>query len=131
MHIAKCMGAILAMLVLIGCAEDPALSYGQALNAQQCEQMYQSELTRWRSTQATGKPADQAVTDFFTALSGGIGLYQGEELFKRRRAVCLERVGRYGASLIQQPGYGGNARVYACRRGGGVLQGGTAICPGH
>ena len=127
------LGSVLAICgaVLAGCAENPALSYATARSAEDCQRQYEAELKAWQVEQASQKTADQRVNAFFHALTNGIGLYQGEELFQRRRAVCLQRVNSRGSSLVYQPGSGGNARAYACRGGGGVLQGGAAICPGH
>lgn len=125
--------AVLALcgVVLVGCAENPSLSYANAGTEQECQQEYEAELRAWQIEQAAQKTADQQVEAFFRAFTNGIGLYQGEELFKRRRAVCLHRVQNQASTLVYQPGSGGNARPYACRGGGGVLQGGAAICPGH
>lgn len=126
-----CAALLVCGLVLVGCAENPALSYANASTAQECQRDYALELRQWQIDQAAQKTSDQKVNDFFRAFSNGIGLYQGEELFKKRLAVCLHRVQNQGSSLIYQPGQGGDARPYACQRGGGVFQGGAAICPGH
>jgi hypothetical protein len=121
----------LCLLFLASCAENPQLSYSAAVTEQQCHEMYSAELNAWR-VEMSGRPqADQRVAGAFEAFTNGLGLYQGEELFARRRAVCLERVGRRGSSLVYQPGRFGEVKVYACRGGGGPLQGGSAICPGH
>lgn len=122
----------LGLVALSGCAEDPALSYPQAQTTAQCQQAYQTELAQWELQQSqVTTSADAAIASFFEAFSNGIGLYQGPELFEKRRAVCLRRVLSAPPTFVLQPGRGGTARPYACRPNGGVLQGGSSICPGH
>ena len=121
---------MLLPLLVAGCAKDPALSYPEARTAAECRQMFDAELSQWQIDQAAKEPSDQKVDAFFANLTGGIGLLQGEALFKERLAVCVQRVGTRTSNTVFQPGAGGNERAYACRTGGGVFQGGSAICPG-
>ncbi len=120
------------LALLAGCAEDPGLSYPQAQTTAQCQQAYEVELQQWelREAQSTTS-ADAALQNFFQAFSNGIGLYQGKELFEKRRQVCLRRVLSAPPTFVLQPGSGGTARPYACRPNGGVFQGGASLCPGH
>lgn len=117
--------------VLTGCALDPEVSYPGAFTAAECQRQYEAELNQWNAEQAGLSPRDQSIQGVLEALFNGAGLHQGEELFKRRLAVCRDRVRRKQSNIVMQPGSGGDARPFACRGGGGVFQGGAALCPGH
>ena len=92
--------------------------------------MHDAELSQWQAEQAAKKPADLRVDNFFELLFNGLGTHQGDELFKQRLAVCEQRVGTRTTNIVHQPGSGGESRPFACRPGGGVFQGGSALCPG-
>ncbi len=111
-----------ATSLLLGCAENPDLSYSDAQTEQECHDRYNAELKAWKELRAPSN-GETPASETITALFSSAGILTTEETLLRRLRICETRIARE-IYISQQPGVAG------CRMGGGVMQRGTLICPG-
>lgn len=124
--------AVLAVVVLPGCAVTTDNAYPEAQNARECQVFHEAAMREARQNMANTQT--QSTGNFLAdAFARGLGRGMAEGVLENRYQTCLARVSDTGTPLYtpeieRQQDYNPYA---GCAAGGGVLQGGSSYCVGQ